>query len=239
MLLLCAFFAAASEFSDAVASIQFASIMPSFPAREEYVVHDMSAGAAPASNKGPICLLRRLFRRRPTPHCFEYSVGKYDERRLDVYATELFANESYGIDGYDGLRNIHMGVDLGAEAGTPVHAPYDGIVHSFGYNEAKGDYGHVVVTQHQFDNVTAWFLYGHLSSKSVAFKRQGAPVKKGDEIAYVGAPHENGDWPPHLHFQVGLVEPQTHDMPGVVSTKQHAQAKIDYPDPRLVIGPVY
>lgn len=239
MLLFCGAFAAATEFSEAIASTQFAAVMPSFPtAREAYVVHDMRAGAAPASKKGPLCLVRRLLR-RPTPECFEYSVGQYDERRMDVYATDLFANESYGIDGYDGLRNIHMGVDLGAKAGTPVHAPYDGIVHSFGYNEAKGDYGHVIITQHQFQNVTAWFLYGHLSAASVAFKRQGARVKKGEQIAFVGAPHENGDWPPHLHFQVGLVEPKTHDMPGVVSDAQHAQAKIDYPDPRLVVGPLY
>ena len=39
-----------------------------------------------------------------------------------------------------------------------------------------------------------------------------------------------------MHFQLSLIEPETHDMPGVVSTAQHAQALLDYPDPRMVMG---
>lgn len=42
-----------------------------------------------------------------------------------------------------------------------------------------------------------------------------------------------------VHFQLSLVEPETHDMPGVVSTAQHAAALRDYPDPRLMLGPLY
>ena len=41
-----------------------------------------------------------------------YSVGRYDERRPEMYTTELFA----------GVRNHHVGLDLGAPAGTPVFA---------------------------------------------------------------------------------------------------------------------
>jgi len=36
-----------------------------------------------------------------------------------------------------------------------------------------------------------------------------------------------------------LVEPTTHDLPGVVSPLEREQALRDYPDPRLVLGPLY
>lgn len=49
-----------------------------------------------------------------------YSVGRWDEVRPNMYTTEHFDNTEYGIDGYDGLRNVHMGLDLGAPAGSPV-----------------------------------------------------------------------------------------------------------------------
>ena len=42
-----------------------------------------------------------------------------------------------------------------------------------------------------------------------------------------------------VHFQVSLIEPSTHDMPGVVNGAQREQALLDYPDPRLVTGPLY
>ena len=42
-----------------------------------------------------------------------------------------------------------------------------------------------------------------------------------------------------MHFQLSVVEPETHDMPGVVSASQHAEALEVYPDPRMVLGPLY
>ncbi|GIT41297.1 MAG: hypothetical protein Ct9H300mP10_03070 [Methanobacteriota archaeon] len=55
----------------------------------------------------------------------------------------------------------------------------------------------------------------------------------------MGDKHENGGWEPHLHFQLSLVEPETHDLPGVVAPEDREQALLDYPDPRLVLGPLY
>ena len=42
-----------------------------------------------------------------------------------------------------------------------------------------------------------------------------------------------------MHFQLSLIEPATHDMPGVVAAAQHADALRDYPDPRMVVGQLY
>ena len=58
-------------------------------------------------------------------------------------------------------------------------------------------------------------------------------------ICWMGDKDENGGWDPHLHFQLSLIEPETHDMPGVVSPEDREQALRDYPDPRLVLGPIY
>jgi murein DD-endopeptidase MepM/ murein hydrolase activator NlpD len=115
----------------------------------------------------------------------------------------------------------------------------DGEISHFGYNPADGDYGNVVITKHLLDGVSLWALYGHLDAASISNKRVGQPVSAGEEICWMGDKHENGGWEPHLHFQLSLVEPETHDLPGVVAPKDRPQALLDYPDPRLVLGSIY
>ena len=46
-------------------------------------------------------------------------------------------------------------------------------------------------------------------------------------------------WPPHVHFQLSLVEPVTHDMPGAVLQSDREHALRTYPDPQLVTGRFY
>ena len=150
-------------------------------------------------------------------------------------------------------RDIHMGVDIGAAVGTPIHAAVDGLVHSVGYNSAELDYGHVIITEHVLPSSgggdggdgdgdgprRVWMLYGHLSAESTVGKAAGRPVSRGEVLGWMGNVHENGGWPPHVHFQLSLAEPRTHDLPGVVSTAQHAAALERYPDPRMVLGALY
>ena len=50
-------------------------------------------------------------------------------------------------------------------------------------------------------------------------------------LVALGNNQENGGWEPHLHFQLSLIEPLTHDLPGVVSSEDRKQALLDYPDP--------
>ena len=132
-----------------------------------------------------------------------------------------------------------MGVDIGGPVGTPCMAFTDGEISHFGYNPDPGDYGYVIITKHNISGTTVWALYGHLDSTSVKDKSIGQIVNKGEVIAWFGARHENGGWEPHLHFQLSLLEPETHDLPGVVAPEDRAQALLDYPDPRLVLGPIY
>ncbi len=177
---------------------------------EEYTILDLSGGTW-------------------TPPKTEYSVGKYDEVRPNLYNTELFG----------GTRLIHMGIDIGGPVGTPCMAFADGEVSHFGYNPEPGDYGNVVITQHNIGGVSVWALYGHMDAASIKGKTIGQKVSAGEEIAWFGNYAENGGWEPHLHFQLSLVEPKTHDLPGVVAPDDREQALLDYPDPRLVLGPLY
>ena len=159
----------------------------------------------------------------------EFSIGKYDEVRPNLYNTELFAGE----------RNVHMGIDIGGPAGTPCMAFMDGEISHFGYNPAAGDYGNVVITKHEIGGALVWALYGHLAAASIEGKRIGQKIEAGEVIAWFGDFDENGGWEPHLHFQLSLVEPETHDLPGVVASEDREKALRDYPDPRLVLGPLY
>ena len=158
-----------------------------------------------------------------------YGVGRYDEKRRGVYTTELFA----------GLRDVHMGVDLAAPVGEAVHAFYDGTVHRFGDNPSPGDYGYTLITEHLLDGRPVWALHGHLSALSIEGRFEGQRVTRGEVIAWVGDRHENGGWNPHLHFQLSLVRPEVADLPGAVSDADREAALAIYPDPRLVLGPLY
>ncbi len=159
----------------------------------------------------------------------KFSIGKYNEKRHNMYKQALFAGD----------RNIHIGIDIGAPVGTEIFAFADGNIFLFGYNPASGDYGYTLITEHMIENQKFYSLFGHLSKKSVEDKKIGQAFNRGDTIAWVGDKHENGGWKPHLHFQLSMIAPVKPDLPGVVSEKDLAAALETYPDPRIVLGPVY
>eukprot|EP00038_Savillea_parva_P013960 m.213504 g.213504 ORF g.213504 m.213504 type:complete len:221 (-) comp26641_c0_seq1:9-671(-) len=170
-----------------------------------------------------------------------WCVGRYDEKRRGVYTTPLFG----------GVRDVHVGLDIGGPIGTPVLSIANGVLHSVGYNPSPGDYGHVMVVEYTVPSSTSigteepttatpfWMLYGHLSAASVAGKTAGQHVVAGETLGWFGDRKDNGGWPPHVHLQLAMEAPETHDMPGVVTSEDREAALITYPDPRLVLGPLY
>jgi len=161
-----------------------------------------------------------------------FGIGRYDEDRRGMYNADLF-------HGTAEARTIHMGIDIGAPVGTAVHSFFEGEIFMFAYNEAHGDYGYTLITKHELNGTLLFALHGHLSRSSGEGKSRGKGFKAGEKIASIGDRHENGGWNPHLHFQLSLQEPSVCDMPGVVSPSQRAEALQVYPDPRLVLGPLY
>ena len=67
----------------------------------------------------------------------------------------------------------------------------------------------------------------------------GESVVEGQVIATVGDKSVNGGWEPHLHFQLSWKKPEVNDMPGVVAREDREWALEQYPDPRIILGPIY
>jgi 4-aminobutyrate aminotransferase-like enzyme/Ser/Thr protein kinase RdoA (MazF antagonist) len=159
-------------------------------------------------------------------------IGRYREPR-GFYLTDAFAGRPSELPE---RRTVHMGVDIFDRPGTPVRAPLSGLVLSVHDNAARLDYGPTVILEHQTPDGPFWTLYGHLERASVASLAAGSPVGSGDVIARVGPPPENGDWPPHLHFQIlaDLLD-NRHDFPGVAAPREVEAWASFCPDPNLLL----
>lgn len=167
----------------------------------------------------------------------EYGVGRYNEKRPGMYNTELFASDP------EAIRDIHLGIDIAAPAGTPVHAACAGRLFMTAVRDGAGDYGGTVILEHTLRNASVtkkiWALYGHLSHASAVARPPGTEVTAGEVIGWLGEKAENGGWNPHLHYQLSWKQPEQCDMPGTVNEKNLEAALQIYPDPRLILGPLY
>ncbi|MBS1485979.1 MAG: aminotransferase class III-fold pyridoxal phosphate-dependent enzyme [Bacteroidetes bacterium] len=164
-------------------------------------------------------------------------LGKYNEARA-IYATDAY--EAPTNDG-SSWRTIHLGLDFFAKAGTPVHAAFDGVVHSFANNKNDRDYGPTIILEHKAsDSLTFYTLYGHLNNECLKNLIVGRKVKGGDAIGAVGQRYENGNWTPHLHFQVMLdMLDNRGDFPGVCTPQDAEVWKSICPDPWLLLTGKY
>lgn len=158
-----------------------------------------------------------------------YGVGGYNELRT-VYA------RSKHFDSVGEPRRLHLGVDIWGPAGTPVYAFMGGQVHSFAFNDNYGDYGATLILLHQLDGMSFYTLYGHISLRDIATLNEGDYMIRGQRIAHFGEPHENGHWPPHLHFQVILeMGVKDGDYPGVCKYSEREKYLANCPDANLIL----
>jgi len=134
-------------------------------------------------------------------------------------------------------RTVHLGLDLSAPAGTPVFAPLEGRLHSLADNAQPGDYGPTLILEHSLAGRVFFTLYGHLSRASLLTPYAGLVFPAGTPLGTIGQPHENGGWPPHLHFQlIDAIADWRGDFPGAVQVSK-AHTWLDRcPDPNLLIG---
>lgn len=167
----------------------------------------------------------------------KYLIGGYNENRGMYSRSELFDKDLLPTGNeIPEPRCIHLGTDIWSPAGTPVFAPLSGIVHSFAFNDNHGDYGATIILEHQLDGMKFHSLYGHMSMSDLDSLEKGMPISQGQRFAHFGKPAENGNWPPHLHFQLIIdMENYEGDYPGVC-TERRAQAFLqNCPDPDLVL----
>ena len=200
------------------------------------IVFDLSVGstllgADPANaeaNKLAFTLLKKM-----AAADVAIGIGRYDEARL-LYTSVQFGGEA----ATDERRTIHLGLDLFVEAGTPVCAPLDGVVHLLAENKATLDYGPLVILRHATaDGEELFTLYGHLTRETLPELSPGQAIAKGEVFAHVGKPDENGGWPPHLHFQIILdLLDRGAEFPGVARASERGVWTSLSPDPSVLLG---
>ena len=157
------------------------------------------------------------------------AIGRYNEAR--AWYNEPAFGSGHPTEEH---RTIHLGLDLFAEPGTPVCAVLDGTVHAFANNAKRLDYGPVFILKHSENFFT---LYGHLTLDSLEGIEVGGVVEKGQRIGRIGEPPTNGDWAPHLHFQIITdLQGLGTDFPGVAYASQREKWLTLSPDPNALVG---
>ena len=156
-------------------------------------------------------------------------IGGYNEDRVVYRRSEHFGTG-------DNCRSIHLGIDIWCQSGTVIRTPLPATIHSFRVNDNFGDYGPTIILEHQLDGVRFYSLYGHLSVSSLLGKSIGMRFDAGQIVASTGEPHENGNWPPHLHFQL-IADMQNYhgDYPGVCSLSERDYFLQLCPDPSVIL----
>jgi len=214
-------------------SRKFTPIIDSSFTKEDFVVLDLSSN----NEELDVALLKNPEEHHK--HLQEFlkinqakvAYGGYLEQRKLYDRSDYFQS-----DKPENTRNIHLGIDLWCEARTAVLCPLDGVVHSFRENTNFGDYGPTIIIEHQIQGAIFYTLFGHLSRESLEGKTVGQKIKSGETIAWLGRPEVNGEYAPHLHFQIIKdLQGMQGDYPGVCS-----KSKLDYyrnncPDPNLLL----
>jgi murein DD-endopeptidase MepM/ murein hydrolase activator NlpD len=165
-----------------------------------------------------------------------YGIGRYDEDRRGMYEADLFKASTSA--GHESARTIHMGIDLGAAAGTPIFSPCRAEVWGSAFLDQEGDYGGTIllkINDLRANDLSLYMLFGHLSRASTLRFQKGVEVGRGELLGWLGEKHENGGWNPHLHWQLSWLEPVAVDLPGAVSTRTHELARAVFPDPTTIL----
>jgi hypothetical protein len=127
-----------------------------------------------------------------------------------AYAAPFSTNfADYGRD-KSGWIEYHAAEDSLQPAGAPVYAMADGYV---SFSGPMGGYGWLIIIDHPQANL--YSLYGHLSPSR--WRAEPGTVKKGELIAYLGDPDENGGSakrPLRTHLHFGVRAGQRTDYPG-------------------------
>ena len=137
----------------------------------------------------------------------EFEFSKYGEiegalmglrERLDhtpsIWPAKGWFSRGFGMhyDPFTGYKQMHKGVDIAAQPGTPIIAPAKGKVIFAGWD--SGGLGNLVVIEHGYGFVTR---HGHMSKLLV---KRGQEIGRGDRIGLMGSTgYSTGS---HLHYEV-------------------------------------
>jgi len=163
----------------------------------------------------------------------EIGIGLYKEKR-NVYRGNNYISQLNNKI----RRDLHFGIDIFSKAGTNIRAPLDGKVHILKDNGFKYDYGPTIILEHKINSSQKFYtIYGHLAKDCLKILHVGKKIKKTQIIGRIGNYTINGNWPPHLHFQISLdLMGEKENFPGVSEDIiSDLWSKIS-PDPNLILN---
>ena len=96
----------------------------------------------------------------------------------------------------------HEATDIMAPRGARVLAADDGTIEKLFLSKPGG------ITIYEFDPTRRFcYYYAHLDAYAKGLK-EGMPVKRGDEIGFVGSTGDASATAPHLHFAIFVLGPE-------------------------------
>jgi 4-aminobutyrate aminotransferase-like enzyme/Ser/Thr protein kinase RdoA (MazF antagonist) len=154
----------------------------------------LAAASAAQDNDGA----ERAYAELVREHGFTLGLGPWGERRI-IYTAPFF--ESVLAEGK--RRNVHLGLDIFAPAGTEMFTPLAATVVATTINPDPQDYGGLILLEHEPEpGLRFWTLWGHLDHASARERRIGERLEAGALVARLGDYAENGGWVPHIHLQL-------------------------------------
>ena len=105
------------------------------------------------------------------------------------YVTDGFGMRRNPFNGEG--REVHEGLDIAVDFGTPVSATADGLVI---YAAPHAGYGNLVIVYHS-NGVTT--RYGHLSRITV---EAGQQIKRGEQVGHAGSTGRSTGT--HVHYEI-------------------------------------
>jgi 4-aminobutyrate aminotransferase-like enzyme/murein DD-endopeptidase MepM/ murein hydrolase activator NlpD len=164
--------------------------------KENYLVFDLGIGSEELigydwEDKKAVSdhLLRRM-----KDEGASMGITKYDEARL------FFNSDRFKVPNpdYNEFRNVHLGMDIIMEVGTPIQAVLDGKIHHIVQNEAENDLKNSIIVKHEpIKGICFYTIYGNVKTDLMI----GVKVTKGQTIGQLVF---IDNWSPHLHFQCAL-----------------------------------
>jgi murein DD-endopeptidase MepM/ murein hydrolase activator NlpD len=156
---------------------------------------------------GMLCLAVLLWqsgglRTPPQAHTVEASMAPVTERWLLIPVRGVRAADLH--DNFDETRggHRHEALDIMAPRGTPVLATGDGNVVKLFLSKPGG------ITVYQFDvSQNYCYYYAHLDRYAPGLK-EGAFLRKGEILGYVGSTGNASPEAPHLHFAIFKLGPE-------------------------------
>lgn len=221
----------ASNFENFLLQLPKVSVLKTSFDTDKYVLLDLSIQNSELQTFDihDIAFFERYWKKIVSDKNGNIAYGGYFEQRNLYQRSKLFEKN---IE----KRDIHVGLDLWADAETPVLAAFDGVVSGSNYNEGVGNYGGTIILKHSFNGFEFFTLYGHLSIESIRKLPKQSEVLQGEFIGNLGFPHENGSYAPHLHFQIiQKMDPKIEDYPGVCTKSDAVFFADNCPDPNLIL----